>query len=150
MILSETQALILKYKNEGLANTKIAKLVYPNAKANTARMMVSRQLNSKAMLEYVNATEQQALLTKNITWLRLITKLEKMLDSEKNIYNKDGEVLGSEPDTQSQQFAIKTLIPMLQRIKDNGKEPEPLSGELLKAITSGDPVELQRIVFNKS
>lgn len=148
LLLTKVQSQILDLKNQGISNTEIGKIVYPNSKRDNGRVMVSRQLNSEAVVNYLSASKDQALKLKNITWLKIISKLGIMLDANKNVYDKEGSLIETIPDIQQQQFAIKTLIPMLS----DDVVPEQLGGNkaLAEALKAGDEVELQRIVFNKS
>jgi hypothetical protein len=132
--LDVNQQKIADLKSQGKTNREIAKIVYPQQKLRNAEVLVSRQIRKPNVAKYIDKGKEYALIKYNMTWNRIIAKLEYFLDG----------------DNENLQFqALRTLISLLpDKIEPTNKQDNK---ELIAAINSKvDDVELQRIVFKKN
>ena len=153
--LTEIEQRAVDLKLEGLNNKQIGAILYPNATTGTQSVLMTRLFKKKHIAKILENGLEQSLKRYNVTYDRLIKKLESKLDASKIDY-KTGEVL---EDNAVQMSALKTLLALL--IDKDKKIDNPISGvlrsndnynpELVNAINNNvDDIELQRIIFKKN
>jgi hypothetical protein len=141
--LSDIQAQIVKLKSEGLNNRQIGLIVYPGMKQSVADVKVSRELKKNSVAKYIDQGRELSLKKYNISFDRVMHKLNYMLDKTK-LNTFTGEV---EDDIQAQTFAINKLLPMLDKPPE---KPNNITNNiaLIKALNTSDPVKLQDAFFS--
>jgi hypothetical protein len=144
--ITAKQKQIAKLKSQGLKQKDIAKIVYPEATEHSGAVLISRELKKGHVAKYVEQGRDIAIKKYAITWDKLISKLNAMLEAEK--FNQfTGEIV---PDYTTQLSAVKVFMNMLP-VDDDKTSPHIYdNNDLQKALSSNvDEVELQRLTFRK-
>lgn len=136
---------IIKAKIKGASNKDIGAVEYPNATPRSQEVMVSRELKKPNVAQYYEQSKLQALKEHNITWSRIIKPISDGLAAQTNIYDKQGILMATEPDLNTQMRASKQAADLL-RIKD---EVDPDAAPLNNLPADFDEVQLIRMLKSK-
>jgi hypothetical protein len=143
--ISPKQRRIVKAKIKGVKNKDIGKVEYPNATPDSQAVLVSRELQKGHVAQYLEQSKLQALKEHKITWSRIIKPISDGLKATHKIYDKEGNVLVSEPDLNTQMRASKQASELL-RVKE---EIDPVSSDGLKLPDDIDEIQLIKLIKNK-
>lgn len=136
----EPDIMISQLKSKGFKNKDIAPIVYPHLPLESAIVKVSRHITKGKAGQYIEQSKTIALKEHNVTWDRLIKKLEDKLDATKSDFHT-GALLD---DHATQLTALKILISLIDT-KPDKNEPPPLIGDLPPGI---DEIQLVRLLKN--
>jgi hypothetical protein len=140
--ISPKQRRIVKAKIKGVKNKDIGKVEYPNATPDSQAVLVSRELQKGHVAQYLEQSKLQALKEHDITWSRIIKPISDGLKATHKIYDKEGKVLVSEPDLNTQMRASKQASELL-RVKE---EIDPVNPDGLKLPDDIDEIQLIRLM----
>lgn len=143
--ISDKNLRIAKLRSEGKTLKEIARIEYPAATESSGTTIVSRELKKPHVAKYIDKGREYELKKHNITWERLIRKLEAKLEATKTDYHT-GKILD---DNATQLQAIKMLVTMLSENKATQIQGSTTNTtELVNAIKDNlNDVELQRVIF---